>query len=231
MVRGGKHFSTETLVLGPPDGGTRDAPVVYTAYPGEKTVLSGGRKLGRPEPYRGSISKCSVPEAKGGRWTFRRLWANGKVQVRHRTPKLDPHDSTGGVSAHVEGPAEPTSQSDHYRPAPSRTRWAKPSEAEVNIFFGGLWGNEIIPVKNIDPERRIITLVRPTREFRPPPPGFGQSPFQTETSASRSKTCWKSWTSRASGAWTARRGSSTFGRPRQSEIEGLEVVEHERWAG
>ena len=106
MVRGGKHFLDQTLVLGPPDGGTRDAPVVYTAYPGEKPVLSGGRKLGGWEPYRGSIFQCSVPEAKGGRWTFRRLWANGKVQVRARTPKLDPHDSTGGAKygvAYVNG--------------------------------------------------------------------------------------------------------------------------------
>ena len=42
MVRGGKYFLEETLVLNPIDGGTREYPTTYTAYPGEKPVLSGG---------------------------------------------------------------------------------------------------------------------------------------------------------------------------------------------
>ena len=43
MVRSGKYYLEDPLVLGPRDSGTRDFPVTYTAYPDEKPILSGGR--------------------------------------------------------------------------------------------------------------------------------------------------------------------------------------------
>ena len=45
MVREGKYFLNETLHLGPEDSGTKKFPVTYTAYPGEKVILSGGKLL------------------------------------------------------------------------------------------------------------------------------------------------------------------------------------------
>ena len=65
-VRGGKYFLDQTLVLGPQDGGTRDCPIVYTAFPDEKPVLSGGRRITGWKPYRGKILRHELPEAKGG---------------------------------------------------------------------------------------------------------------------------------------------------------------------
>ena len=61
MVRGGKYFLEKTFVLGPKDAGTRQAPVVYAAYPGEKPVLSGGRRVTGWTPYKGHIWVCDLP--------------------------------------------------------------------------------------------------------------------------------------------------------------------------
>ncbi len=73
MVRGGKYFVERTLVLEFEDSGTRDCPITYTAYPGEKPVLSGGRKVEGWKPYKGEILQCELPEARGGNWKFRHL--------------------------------------------------------------------------------------------------------------------------------------------------------------
>ena len=43
MVRGGKYYLEDPLVLGSRDSDTRNCPVTYTAYPDEKPILSGGR--------------------------------------------------------------------------------------------------------------------------------------------------------------------------------------------
>ena len=53
MVRGGKYFLEETLALGEQDGGTRECPITYTAYPNEKPILSGGQRVAGWKPYQG----------------------------------------------------------------------------------------------------------------------------------------------------------------------------------
>jgi parallel beta-helix repeat protein len=45
QVRGGTYFLEETFVLTPEDSGAKNAPVTYEAYPGERAILSGGRRI------------------------------------------------------------------------------------------------------------------------------------------------------------------------------------------
>lgn len=172
MIRGGKYFLRETLVLGGQDGGTRDCPITYMAYPGEKPILSGGRIVTGWKPYQGKILQCDLPGAKGGKWKFRQLFFNGKRQIRARTP------NDGWFS--VEGPAEEGSSTGFkYKPGVFKHRWAKPTEAEVHLFFGFAWGAGMIPVKAIDPQSRIITLVRSPRDQRYFAPWFRHTEIRT----------------------------------------------------
>ncbi len=106
MVRAGKYYLADTLVLGYPDSGSRDCPVTYTAYPGEKPVLSGGMKLTGWKPYKGKIRQCRLAKARGGKWKFRQLFLNGERQIRARWPKFDPDDPLYGGWAFMEGPAD-----------------------------------------------------------------------------------------------------------------------------
>jgi len=45
LLRGGTYPITKTVVFGPEDSGEPENPVVYAAYPGEKVVFSGGRRI------------------------------------------------------------------------------------------------------------------------------------------------------------------------------------------
>ena len=76
-VREGKYYLGETLILTAEDSGTSDCPITYTAYPGEKPILSGGRKITGWKLYKGKIFQCEVPEARRGKWKFRQLFFNG----------------------------------------------------------------------------------------------------------------------------------------------------------
>lgn len=183
MLRGGKHYLSDTFVLGPQDGGSQDRPVVYTAYPGEKPILSGGAPVSGWRPYKGEILQCPLPGSKGGKWKFRQLFFKGRRQIRARYPKFDAANPLYGGWGFMEGPADdgtmpaasyPGGYTDmldrsneggcasafRYKPGAFKHRWAKPSEGEVRMFPAFEGANEIIPIKAIDEDRRIIRLQR-----------------------------------------------------------------------
>lgn len=45
IVRGGTYFLTQPLVFTPEDSDTPFSPITYKAYPGEKPVISDGRRI------------------------------------------------------------------------------------------------------------------------------------------------------------------------------------------
>jgi hypothetical protein len=67
LVRGGKYYLNETLAFEREDSGSREAPVTYEAYPGEKPVLSGGRRVQGWKAYKGRFCKRNSPIQKGAR--------------------------------------------------------------------------------------------------------------------------------------------------------------------
>jgi len=167
MVREGTYFLSRTLTFTPEDSGTKDCPITYLAYPGEKVILSGGKRITGPwKPYQDKIMVCLLPEAKSGRWKFRQLFFNGQRQIRARTPNYDPNNPLYGGWAFVEGPAIPRYSMEE--PAGSKrilecrpglfSSWKKPSQGEVNIFPRWDWWNNIISIKEVDERNHLITL-------------------------------------------------------------------------
>lgn len=89
LIRGGVYPQTQTMTFGPEDSGTEKHSVTYCAAPGEKVVLSGGRKITGWKKGPSAIWTAQVPEVKAGDWYFRQLFINGKRAVRARTPNVD----------------------------------------------------------------------------------------------------------------------------------------------
>jgi hypothetical protein len=176
LVRGGKYYLNETLVFNPEDSGVQGFPVTYAAYPGEKPVLSGGRKITGWQPYKGRIVQCSVAEAKAGKWKFSQLFCDGQRQVRARYPNADPQRPWHAGWLPVEGPAEPESfVAFKYKAGGLPRHWAKPTQGDVFMIMD--WGySTITPIKNIDEQRRSITMTSGVRNFDRPPWIFPGSP-------------------------------------------------------
>jgi parallel beta-helix repeat protein len=154
------------------------SPITYRPYGNEEPILSGGRRVTGWKPYQGEIYQCSLPEAKGGAWKFRQLFCNGKRQIRARTPNFDPQNPVYGGWALIEGPATKGSTTAfRYEEGTFQHHWAKPAQAEVNVFPGANWHNDLIPVKAIDEENRVITLARSTRRGEDAWPGLRPEPL------------------------------------------------------
>ena len=89
LVRGGTYQLTEPLLVTPDHSGpSARQPLVISAYPDEKPILSGGRRI---TGWRRAVDKpgcwqAELPEVRAGTWYFRQLFVNGQRKVRARTP-------------------------------------------------------------------------------------------------------------------------------------------------
>lgn len=93
IVREGTYYLAEKITLGPEDSGIEKCPIVYTAYPGEKVILSGGKPITGPwKTDDGKIYYADIPEAKEGKWKFRQLFVDGSREIQARYPNYDPGD-------------------------------------------------------------------------------------------------------------------------------------------
>jgi len=61
QVRGGTYYLAEPLRLSGGDAGTAQFPITYTAYPGEKPILSGGRRITDWQPYKDTTNEEEKP--------------------------------------------------------------------------------------------------------------------------------------------------------------------------
>jgi hypothetical protein len=100
VVHGGLYRLTQPLEFVPEDSGTPDLPVVYTAAPGEKPIVSGGLPItgwrnlsaatpGLPSAAVGHVWVATAPEIGAATLDFRQLYVNGTKAVRARSPNGD----------------------------------------------------------------------------------------------------------------------------------------------
>ena len=175
LVMDGTYYLTEPLLLNGQDSGTDRKPITYTAHPGHRPILCGGRTIAGWKPHQGRVVKCHLPEVKAGQWNFRQLFFNGRRQLRARWPKHDPNDPLYGGWAFIEATlpeGEKSTSMFRFAPTGQLPRWAKSDRAEVNVFPWYCWVNDVIPVERIDADKRTITLARrPTYGFMTLMPG------------------------------------------------------------
>jgi hypothetical protein len=79
-LRGGRYELQKGLVFGPEDSGESGFSIIYQAYPGEKPVISGGRRITGWAPHEKGIYKAKAPSS------FRQLYAGSQRLTRARTP-------------------------------------------------------------------------------------------------------------------------------------------------
>jgi Right handed beta helix region len=107
LIRGGTYRLEQPLVFGPDDSGTDRHTITYAAWPGEKVMLSGGRKISGWRHGQGQIWTVELPAVKAGQWFFRQLFVGGRRAVRARTPngpewwKLRPQKNSDANDATV----------------------------------------------------------------------------------------------------------------------------------
>jgi hypothetical protein len=166
VLSGGTYFLSKTVELGQADSGTAESPIVYRAAEGEKVQIIGGRPITGFVPYQGSILKADVAGQGFKGIYFRQLFFDGKRQPLARYPNFAPQNPHGGGWAYADGRPIPMNKdipnesrrTFQYKDENPRN-WSRPEEGEVFVFPRYNWFNNILRIKSIDRQTRIITLV------------------------------------------------------------------------
>lgn len=188
-LRGGVYELKRPFTLGPEDSGS-PAPtsnwntvlgprrhVTYAAYPGERPVLSGGRRITgwKPTKVHGRAAWVTqLPDVARGRWFFTQLWVNGRRAQRPRLPRTGLfriEKLLGRVLFAGDIQKSLFTGQDRFRFRRGDLKaWRNPRDIEfVGLHY---WIESRIPFRSIDPRTREARLqwksrMRLTDDFHP----------------------------------------------------------------
>ena len=169
LLRGGVYRLSAPLVFTPADSGTREGPITYRAYPGEKPVVSGGRiirgwrrddSIQSKTQCAGKLWRTVVPPGEGGRkWRFNQLFVNGRRRTRARLPNK-------GTFLRTDGPISNGDPRGFYFKKGDVKEWDHLREVLFVVYHS--WETSLHHVRSVDPEACLVTF------WEPAPWGMGQ---------------------------------------------------------
>jgi hypothetical protein len=158
QVRGGLYVLSEPFSLQAEDSGTASSPVIFSAYPGEKPVFSGGKAI-TGWTQEGDVWKVALPEITTSDWRFHTIWVNGQRRGVCRTPNEGFFVTAGRAPA-----TENASTGDkvlrsntgfRYNEGDIK-RWDNLDEALVVVLHA--WETSFHHISAIDEENKIVTF-------------------------------------------------------------------------
>ena len=157
VIRGGTYFLKEPLVFGPEDSGTEKFSITYAAAPGEKPIISGGRRIAGWEKAAGEVWTAPVPGVQEGKWYFHQLWVNGLRAVRARSPNRDDKNPCG----QLKGAAFSSERQAHtYSFDPGQIReWGSLTDVEAVVY--GNWEITRKRFEKVDPATGVADMLGP----------------------------------------------------------------------
>jgi len=153
-IREGLYELNEPLVFTPEDSGSDEYPIIYSAYPGESPVFSGGRRVTGWKRDRNGMWIVELPDVKNGDWYFRQLFVNGRRCIRARVP----NDSF----FHVDGMISMDDQAKFaFRDSAIKKEWV--DLGNVEVFALQKWAEFRMFIKDVDETHNTVILSRQCR--------------------------------------------------------------------
>jgi len=140
-------------------------PVTWKASPGEKPVVSGGRRItgftaGKLNGK--TVWTADVPKVKTEGWYFRQLWVNGSRRLRPVLPREGEYQVETVLDANYEGTHGQTIRKGATRfgfaEGDFDANWRNLQDVEVAVTT--LWMGARMNVASVDMKERIVTLDR-----------------------------------------------------------------------
>lgn len=152
LIRKGTYELEEPIELLPGHSGPNARrPLLIAAYPDERPILSGGRRITGWKPVEGKsgLWQAEVPEVREGKWYFRQLFVNGKRKQRARTP------NEGYYRIQGESPQDKPVKI-KFKPGEIKKEWADDGDVEVVALLA--WAELRMQIRSVDESNHVATL-------------------------------------------------------------------------
>ena len=159
MVRNGTYALSGPFVLRPEDSGTEACPITYASYPGEKPILSGGKRIAGWQSSKGPLWTAEVPEVRAGQWSFRQLFVNGQRCARARLPREGYYAVADAVVPEPRDDPK-NKQGFRYQPGDLQKDWTHLQEVEIVVLQH--WMAARLPIADIDEETHTVRCAGPS---------------------------------------------------------------------
>lgn len=187
LIRGGEYELVETVVFSPEDSGTKEFPVTYRSYEGEKPIFTGGKKLtgwkkaaqdpaGTSAAAKGKLRVCDIPSELRGKWQITSLYDNLKmlkrsrseeffVSERHNQDRANAQPKDLGKILKFGDPAVTFDRTLAYDNDDLKN-WKNIRDIEIYMEPKHHWLINLLPLESIDPASKTATFtVEPTYGF------------------------------------------------------------------
>ncbi|MEI6809365.1 MAG: hypothetical protein WCN95_11645, partial [bacterium] len=150
----GSYELPETLCFGPEDSAGTGHLVTYSAMPGSKPVLSGGRRI---SGWKVSRNRWTVilPEVARGEWDFAQLFVNGKRRSRPRLPREGYHYIAGTIPS-TPNCTEKWNDRFSFVSKELKATWTNLTDVEVLVFHE--WATSRLRLSDVNEAECIATV-------------------------------------------------------------------------
>lgn len=157
VLRGGVYGLKKTIVLFPDDCGTAEAPLIITAYPGEKPIISGGITIKNWKARTDGLWEAVAPEAMDT-VTISQLFVGGQRKDRPRLPGKNWYFMAGLVAQQ-----ELRNRAFHVEKGQIGPDWHALRDVEIVSFES--WTTERQWVQSVDTKTDTVYLQNSGHEF------------------------------------------------------------------
>ncbi len=165
MLRGGRYELPSPVSFVPADSGSAQRPVVYTAYPGESPVLSGGTEVNGWTVLPDGSWRAPVPATARSPRGFRRLYVGGLRRPLARSPNEGEYFRVlaprVGMKHPQTGEDMETSKSAFRYRAGDVQPW--PRLSEVNAVVLRCWESAILPIWQVGETSHTVLFTGPMK--------------------------------------------------------------------
>ena len=165
LMRGGVYELESPVRFGPRDSGDQDKPVTYSAYPGERPVVSGGIRVRGWHAVGDGTWAAALPEGVAFPNGFRSLYVNGERRPMARTPNTGEYFRIAASAPLLVDPEtgqEVNSEKFAFRFREGDLR-AWPRIEEINAVVLRNWESAILPIRSIDEANSSVVFAGPMK--------------------------------------------------------------------
>ena len=162
VIRGGTYWLQQPLILGPSDSGTAEFPIIYTAYPHEKPVLSAGRPIrgwGLGELNGHKVWTARIPTLRDADVAFHELWVAGRRATLARSPNEGFYHAGQVPGLKKDTPLQVGQKQFEIGDGDVK---ALPDIQDADVVLMSLWIDSHLPIESVDEAKRLLTFTRPT---------------------------------------------------------------------